>query len=65
MARLSVVNTMKIYPTTIVILVITGSIASYMGARFAAKRLSSDALKKIFGLVIVVMTFYRLIRFFI
>ena len=59
------ISTMKISLGFVAILVVTGSIASYLGARLTAKKVPSIALKKIFGIVIVVMTLYRLLSFFI
>ncbi|MEM1604654.1 MAG: sulfite exporter TauE/SafE family protein [Fervidicoccaceae archaeon] len=59
------ISTMKISLGFVAILVVTGSIASYLGARLTAKKVPSSALKKIFGIVIVVMTLYRLLSFFI
>ncbi len=59
------IYTMKISPPTVIYIVIIGSIASYIGARITAKFVEGDTIKKIFGLLIVIMTVYRLLRFFI
>jgi uncharacterized membrane protein YfcA len=56
---------MKISLGFVAILVVTGSIASYLRARVTVKKVPSSALNKIFGIVIVVMTLYRLLSFFI
>ncbi|MEM3491378.1 MAG: sulfite exporter TauE/SafE family protein, partial [Fervidicoccaceae archaeon] len=42
------------------ILLITSTIASYAGARITSKYVPSILLKKLFGLLIVVMTLYRI-----
>ncbi|MEM3254536.1 MAG: hypothetical protein QW765_05660 [Fervidicoccaceae archaeon] len=42
------------------ILLITSTIASYGGARITSKYVPSILLKKLFGLLIVVMTLYRI-----
>jgi len=59
------IYTMKISLPLVTYIVIIGSIASYIGARITAKFVKGVTLKKIFGLLIVFMTIYRLLRFFI
>jgi len=56
---------MKISPLLVTYIVVVGSIASYIGARITAKYVKGATLKKIFASLIVVMTMYRLLRFFI
>jgi uncharacterized membrane protein YfcA len=59
------IYTMKISPLLVTYIVVVGSIASYIGARITAKYVKGATLKKIFASLIVVMTMYRLLRFFI
>jgi uncharacterized membrane protein YfcA len=39
--------------------------ASYIGARITAKYVKGSTLKKVFASLIVAMTVYRLLRFFV
>jgi len=59
------IYTMKIPPTLVAYIVIAGSIASYIGARITVKYVKGSTLKKVFALLIVVMTAYRLLKFFV
>jgi uncharacterized membrane protein YfcA len=59
------IYTMKISPTLVAYIVIAGSIASYIGARITVKYVKGSTLKKVFALLIVVMTAYRLLKFFV
>lgn len=59
------IYTMKISLLLVTYIVVVGSIASYIGARITAKYVKGATLKKIFASLIVVMTMYRLLRFFI
>jgi uncharacterized membrane protein YfcA len=59
------IYTMKISPIIVAYIVIVGSIASYIGARITAKYVKGSTLKKVFASLIVAMTVYRLLRFFV
>lgn len=59
------IYTMKISTIMTIYIVAIGSIAAYIGARVTARFIPGDLLKKIFGILIVFMTAYRLVRFFI
>jgi uncharacterized membrane protein YfcA len=59
------IYTMKISAIMTIYIVAIGSIAAYIGARVTARFIPGDLLKKIFGILIVFMTAYRLVRFFI
>uniref|UniRef100_A0A7J2TKA6 Probable membrane transporter protein n=1 Tax=Archaeoglobus fulgidus TaxID=2234 RepID=A0A7J2TKA6_ARCFL len=56
--------TMKVSTSMLAYIVITGSIASYIGARITAKYITGHTLRKIFGSLIVILTAYRLLQFF-
>jgi uncharacterized membrane protein YfcA len=59
------IYTMKVSPLLVTYTVVVGSIASYIGARITARYVRGATLKKVFALLIVVMTVYRLLKFFV
>lgn len=52
---------MSVDLTTATTLLIVSTVASYLGARVTSKYVPSATLRKLFGLLIVVMTLYRLL----
>lgn len=55
------IGTARLDPTLTLALVLAGSAASYAGARLTSLRLPAGRLKQLFGVLIVVMTAYKLL----
>ncbi|MGB7836710.1 MAG: sulfite exporter TauE/SafE family protein [Terrimicrobiaceae bacterium] len=59
------IGTMRIDPALAVMLIVAGAAGSFLGARLTSVRLSGPAVKRLFGVLLVVMTavqLYRLLR---
>ena len=59
------IGTMRIDPALAVMLIVAGAAGSFLGARLTSLRLSGPTLKRLFGVLLVVMTavqLYRLLR---
>jgi Domain of unknown function DUF81. len=55
------IPTMRVDPLFLLAVVAAGSAAAYAGARTTVKHVKGRTLRRIFGLVIVVMTLYKLV----
>jgi len=59
------IGTMRIDPALAVMLIVAGAAGSFLGARLTSLRLSGPTVKRLFGVLLVVMTavqLYRLLR---
>jgi uncharacterized membrane protein YfcA len=59
------IGTMRIDPALAVMLIVAGAAGSFLGARLTSVRLSRPTVKRLFGVLLVVMTavqLYRLLR---
>ena len=59
------IGTMRIDPALAVMLIVAGAAGSFLGARLTSVRLSGPTVKRLFGVLLVVMTavqLYRLLR---